>query len=58
MFEKADQDRSGTINEKEFRDLLVMLDIHVSEEDANNLVMEVDTNNNGLIDWGEYVAVS
>ncbi|CAK4906253.1 unnamed protein product [Aphanomyces euteiches] len=57
LFESADEDKSGTIDEREFRNLLTRLDIHISDEEADKLVIEVDTNNNGLIEWDEFVTM-
>ncbi|KAF0686606.1 Aste57867_21611 [Aphanomyces stellatus] len=57
MFDSADEDKSGTINEDEFRKLLVSLDIRISDAEAEKLIVEVDTNNNGLIEWDEFVVM-
>ncbi|ETW00746.1 hypothetical protein H310_07292 [Aphanomyces invadans] len=55
LFESADEDKSGSVDEQEFRKLLVRMDICISDEEVDKLVVEVDTNNNGLIEWDEFV---
>ncbi|OQR90625.1 hypothetical protein ACHHYP_05368 [Achlya hypogyna] len=57
LFQSADEDGSGTIDEVEFKRLLVNMDIQVSDEEADKLVMAVDSNNNGLIEWSEFVVM-
>ncbi|KDO29902.1 hypothetical protein SPRG_04968 [Saprolegnia parasitica CBS 223.65] len=55
LFESADTNRSGAIDEAEFKKLLVRMDIQVPDEEADLLVMAVDTSGNGLIEWTEFV---
>ncbi|RHZ40667.1 hypothetical protein DYB31_001906 [Aphanomyces astaci] len=56
LFESADEDKSGSVDEQEFRKLLVRMDICIADDEVDKLVVEVDTNNNGLIEWDEFVS--
>ncbi|EQC42442.1 hypothetical protein SDRG_00177 [Saprolegnia diclina VS20] len=55
LFESADADGSGAIDEAEFKKLLVRMDIQVPDEEADKLVMAADTSGNGLVEWNEFV---
>ncbi|ETV84518.1 hypothetical protein H257_03699 [Aphanomyces astaci] len=57
LFESADEDKSGSVDEQEFRKLLVRMDICIADDEVDKLVVEVDTNNNGLIEWDEFVSM-
>jgi len=58
QFDMYDKDKSGTLDAKEVRDVLVS----VGEKDApgfrvRELIEEVDTNKNGVIDWEEFLYI-
>lgn len=57
-FDKKDKDKSGYLDREEIRDALAATGIIVSQESLENLVEAIDTNQDGKIDFGEFVAFS
>lgn len=56
-FKLFDSDGSGKISPKELRYLLLKLLPHMSEEEAEEVVREADTNADGDIDFKEFVKI-
>ena len=57
MFHEADVDKSGKLTYGEFKDAFRGLTYGLSENDINTLVALADENNDGLIDWEEFIPV-
>lgn len=55
MFDRYDVDGSGAINTDELGMLMLALGETVPQEKLNAMVMEVDDNNNGVIDFSEFL---
>jgi Ca2+-binding EF-hand superfamily protein len=55
QFQLSDVDQSGFIDANEFRDLLTRLSLHLTDEEANELIENIDKDGNGLIDFLELV---
>lgn len=58
VFDSYDLDKSGTLDAKEVREVLVK----IGEKDApgfrvRELIEEVDTNKNGVVDWEEFLFI-
>ena len=56
-FRTADADASGAIDEAELATLFRILNVLISDRDLGNLVEAVDIDQNGLIDFDEFVMV-
>ena len=54
-FDHFDADGNGVIDRNEFRALLQTLDPAFSEEDVLMGLKVLDANENGVIDWDEFV---
>lgn len=50
-----DGDRNGTISKDELRECLKSEDFTMTDEDIDNLIKGVDTNNDGNIDYEEFI---
>ena len=57
LFDKCDEDNSGTISLKEFRSLLPQLRIHVDPAKSLRFFKFFDRNSNGSIDFEEFLAL-
>jgi calmodulin len=55
-FTQADTNRDQRINLAEFRALLMDLEAEMSEEEVKIGFDEIDTDDDGLIDFGEFLA--
>jgi Ca2+-binding EF-hand superfamily protein len=55
VFRNFDEDKSGTLNYKEFRQGLIGLGIVLSDSDFDALVKVLDNDGNGEINYGEFV---
>jgi len=55
-FDYNDRDEDGTIELDEFIDMLDELEASMSEEEAKVGFQDIDTNDDGLIDFKEYIA--
>jgi Ca2+-binding EF-hand superfamily protein len=57
MFELADKDKSGKLDYQEFYDAFRTLSYGLSENDIKTLIALADENDDGLIDWEEFIPV-
>jgi calmodulin len=57
IFELVDLDRSGSISNEELHQLMRMLGMQVTMEDVTVMVSEIDENNDGAIQFDEFLAV-
>ena len=57
MFELADKDKSGQLTYQEFYDAFKTLSYGLSENDIKTLVALADENDDGLIDWEEFIPI-
>jgi calmodulin len=57
IFKLADKDESGTLERHEFMNILKSVDIDISPFEMEILLSEIDSNNNGLIDFEEFIPV-
>ena len=55
-FDYNDRDEDGSIELDEFIDMLDELDANMSEAEAKVGFQDIDTNDDGLIDFKEFVA--
>jgi len=55
-FDYNDRDQDGSIELDEFIDMLDELEASMSEEEAKVGFQDIDTNDDGLIDFKEFVA--
>ncbi|HZL92625.1 MAG TPA: EF-hand domain-containing protein [Vicinamibacterales bacterium] len=55
-FDYNDRDEDGSIEADEFIDMLDELEANMSEEEAKIGFQDIDTNDDGLIDFKEFVA--
>ena len=55
IFKIIDTDFSGTIDLKEFTTALINLKLDITEEDSRRLFNAFDRNNNGVIDYVEFL---
>ena len=55
-FQYNDRDRDGRIESDEFVTLLDELEANISAKEAKIGFQDIDTNDDGLIDFGEFVA--
>lgn len=55
-FDYNDRDEDGSIELDEFIDMLDELEANMSEEEAKVGFQDIDTNDDGLIDFKEFVA--
>ena len=55
-FDYNDRDSDGRISLSEFIDMLDELEAEMSNEDAQIGFQDIDTNDDGLIDFDEFVA--
>ena len=56
-FNYFDKDNSGTISKTELRECLQSDDFTLSEEQINELLNGVDANNDGQIDYQEFITM-
>ena len=54
-FDLFDKDKSGSISVKELGTVIRSLNINVTDEELKDLVGDVDTNQNGLIEFNEFL---
>lgn len=57
LFVSADKDRSGSLDRKEFKDLLKTADLGFSAKDIRAVMEECDEDGDGLIDYGEFIPI-
>jgi Ca2+-binding EF-hand superfamily protein len=56
LFKEIDQDSSGKISQIEFRNAIRKLNLGLTSRDIDNIICRVDSNNDGQIDWQEFVS--
>ncbi len=54
-FRIFDRDNSGTISAKELKHVMTSLGDKLTEEEADEMIKEADSNNDGYIDYAEFV---
>jgi calmodulin len=57
IFNLVDRDGGGTITKEELGDLMDTLGIDATPEEIELMINEIDQDNNGEIDFEEFVAV-
>ena len=57
IFDLVDKDKGGSISKEELSDLMDTLGINASAEEIDLMINEIDDDNNGEIDFDEFVAV-
>jgi len=58
MFREADVDGSGALSRREFRDVLSMSELNLSEREIVALIAEADLDGNGEIGYDEFVPLA
>lgn len=56
-FDLYDEDHSGTIDTQELKKCLQGLGIEASNQTLTNMISEIDQDNNGDIDFGEFITL-
>ena len=57
IFKLVDRDGSGTITKEELAELMETLGIDATQEEVDMMISEIDTDDNGSIDFDEFVSV-
>jgi len=58
MFKAFDKDRNGYIDKKELRSTMNNdLGISLTEQETEDMIKEADKNNDGKLDWEEFVEI-
>jgi Ca2+-binding EF-hand superfamily protein len=57
MFQFADKDQSGNLSYQEFSDAFKKLSYGLSDEDIQIMIAIADENNDGMIEWEEFIPV-
>ena len=57
IFNLVDKDGGGTISKEELGELMETLGIDATTEEIDLMIAEIDEDNNGVIDFDEFVAV-
>lgn len=57
MFQNADKDKSGKLSYEEFFDAFKTLSYGLNANDIKTLIALADENNDGQIDWEEFIPV-
>ena len=57
IFNLVDRDGGGSISKEELGELMDTLGINASQEEVDLMIEEIDQDNNGEIDFDEFVAV-
>jgi len=52
-----DTDGSKTIDSKELKNLMIMLGVEATQEEIDEIMRQVDKDNNGFIDFDEFVTL-
>ena len=55
IFKLVDRDGSGTITKEELAELMETLGIDATQEEVDMMISEIDTDDNGSIDFDEFV---
>jgi len=54
-FEEYDLNKDGSITVEEFKKSLSNVGIAISDQEANDYIKKMDKNNNGMIEWEEFL---
>ena len=54
-FRFYDKEKQGSISTDALKEILRELDNKLTEEDLNNIIAEVDTDNSGTLDFDEFM---
>merc|ERR1712159_230699 len=57
IFEEADQDGSGTLSYKEFKEVIQTSKLSFSKQEIRRMLMEADENEDGYIDYNEFLPI-
>ncbi|KAF9926436.1 hypothetical protein BGZ75_008050 [Mortierella antarctica] len=57
MFHKHDENKDGLVNRKELLQLIKSTDEYVSQNDVEQAISEFDTNNDGALDYTEFMSL-
>eukprot|EP01083_Nonionella_stella_P013487 37948_1 len=57
IFNLVDEDRGGSISKEELQQLMATVGIHTTQAEIDQIVAEIDKNNDGEIQFEEFVAV-
>ena len=57
IFNLVDEDRGGSISQTELQHLMATVGVHTTKEELDKIVAEIDENNDGEIQFEEFVAV-
>lgn len=56
IFKRMDSDGNGVISQVEFRNAIKQLKLGLKSTEIDQLMSRIDTNNDGKIDWKEFMA--
>ncbi|KAL6068464.1 EF hand domain containing protein [Balamuthia mandrillaris] len=56
LFDLCDQDGDGQVTPSELRSVMSELNVGTSEEETDNLFKSLDTNNDGLLSFGDFLS--
>jgi len=56
IFREFDEDKNGYISQMEFRNAIRKLNLGLTSREIDNLMKKIDANQDGLIDWQEFMA--
>merc|ERR1712159_739268 len=57
IFEEADQDGSGTLSYKEFKEVIQTSKLNFTKNEIRRMLMEADENEDGYIDYHEFLPI-
>lgn len=58
MFKDADEDNSGSLTFNEFEKLMERVDLGISYQELRFIISEADDNDNGVVDYAEFVPLA
>jgi len=57
IFMEADQDQTGTLSYKEFKEVITTSQLGFSKQEIRRMLMEADENEDGYIDYNEFLPI-
>jgi len=57
IFQEADQDGSGTLSYKEFKEVIQTSKLSFSKQEIRRMLMEADENEDGYVDYNEFLPI-
>merc|ERR1711970_1570446 len=57
IFMEADQDQTGTLSYKEFKEVIITSQLGFSKQEIRRMLMEADENEDGYIDYNEFLPI-